>query len=106
MNKISRNHIIEYIKENGIFSPKQYGFISGPSIVLKINEVLDIWNLGLHNVNYTDTIDMDFQKVFDILPQKRLKSKLDSFNIRNIILNWTEALLTDRKIENKKLMRM
>ena len=40
---------------------------------------------------------MDFQKNFDMVPHKRLINKLDSYHIRNELLNWIEAFLTDRK---------
>ena len=35
------------MKENGLFSPKQYGFISGHSTVLPRIKVLGNWTLGL-----------------------------------------------------------
>ena len=56
MERIFRNHIIEYMKENGLFSPKQYGFISGRSTVLQLIKVIDNWTLGLDNGNYTEII--------------------------------------------------
>ena len=37
-------------------------------------------------------IYMDFQKAFD-----RLISKLKSFNIRNELINWIEAFITNRR---------
>ena len=47
--------------------------------------------------NYTGVIYMDFQKAFDTMPHKRLISKLTSFNIRNKLINWIEAFITDDK---------
>ena len=38
-----------------------------------------------------------FQKAFDTVPHKKLINKLDSYNIRNELINWMEAFLTDRK---------
>ena len=64
MERIIRNHIIEYMKENGLFSQTQYGFISGRSTVLQLIKVLDDWTLGLDNGNYTDVIYMVFPKSF------------------------------------------
>ena len=46
--------------------------------------------------NYTDGIYTDFQKAFDTVPHKRLISKLKSFNIKNDLINWIEALITNR----------
>ena len=37
------------------------------------------------------------KKLFDTVPHKRLINKLDSYNISNELLNWIEAILTDRK---------
>ena len=85
------------MKENGLFSQKQYGFITGCSTVLQLINVLDNWTLGLDNGNYTDVIYEDFQKAFGMVPHKMLINKLDSYNIRNEIINLIEAFLTDRK---------
>ena len=97
MERVIRNHITEYVKENGPFIPKQYGFISGCSTVLQHIKVLDNWTMGLDDGNYTDVIYMDFQTAFDTVPHKRLINKLDSYNIWKEIINWIEAFLTDRK---------
>ena len=97
MERIIINHMFEYMKENCLFSQKQYGFITGRSTVLQLINVLDNWTLGLDNGNYTDVIYMDFQKAFDTVPHKRLINKLDSYNISNELINWIETFLTDRK---------
>ena len=70
MERIIRNHIFEHMKENFLFSQKQYGFITGRSTVLQLINVLENWTLGFDNGNYTDVIYMDFQKAFDMVPSK------------------------------------
>ena len=40
---------------------------------------------------------MDFQKAFHTVPHMRLISKLKSFNIRNDLINWIEAFITNRR---------
>ena len=40
--KIKRNRITSYMKENGMFSPKHYGFIYGRSTVLQLIIILDM----------------------------------------------------------------
>ena len=40
---------------------------------------------------------MDFQKAFDTVPHKRQINKLDSFKIKEEIINWFEAFLTGKK---------
>ena len=84
------------MKVNGLFSQKQYGFISGRSTVLQLIKILDEWTSEMDKGNYTDVIYMDFQKAFDTVPHTRLISKLKSFNIRNDLVNWIEAFITNR----------
>ena len=63
------------MKDNGLFSQKQYGFISGRSTFLQLIKILDEWTSEMDKGNYTDVIYMDFQKAFDTVPHKRLISK-------------------------------
>ena len=39
---------------------------------------------------------MDFSKVFDVVPHRRLLGKLNLYGINGPILRWIEAFLTDR----------
>ena len=39
---------------------------------------------------------MDFSKAFDVVPHKRLLSKLYFYGIRGCTLNWIDAFLSDR----------
>ena len=43
MENIVRNHITSYRKENGLFSSKQYSFISGRSTLLQLITKLETW---------------------------------------------------------------
>ena len=83
------------MKENGLFSQKQYGFKC--STVLQLINVLGNWTLRVDSGNYTDVIYEDFKKAFGMVPHKRLINKLDSYNIRNKIINLIEAFITDRE---------
>ena len=53
--------------------------------------------MDLDKVNYTVVIYMDFQKAFDTVPHTRIISILKSFNIRNDLVNWIEAFITNRR---------
>ena len=43
METLIREHLIDHLKANNLFSNKQYGFISGRSTSLQLLSVLDIW---------------------------------------------------------------
>ena len=43
LESIIRDHIITHMTENNLFSPRQFGFISGRSTTLQLLHVLNIW---------------------------------------------------------------
>ena len=67
-----REHIIKYMQVKKLFSPNQYGFITGRSAVLQLPTVLDKWSEALDVVLSVDCIYMEFQKAFDTVPHWRL----------------------------------
>ncbi|VDI66754.1 Hypothetical predicted protein, partial [Mytilus galloprovincialis] len=86
MEKIIREHIISYMKENKLFSNKQYGFISGRSTSLQLLEVIDKWTEAIDNGYEIDCIYTDFMKAFDTVPHRRLVKKIENFGITNPFL--------------------
>ena len=69
---------MKYMQVNKLFSPNQYGFITGRSTVLQLLTVLDKWSEALDIGLSVDCIYMDFQKAFDTVPHRRLIGKLKS----------------------------
>ena len=51
--KIKINRITSYMKENGMFSPKHYGFIYGRSTVLQLIIILDTWTYEIDRGHHT-----------------------------------------------------
>ena len=96
METLVRNHIIEYMKKNKLFSAKQYGFISGRSTSLQLLAVLDMWTEAMDLGYAIDAIYMDFRKAFDLVPHNRLLGKLDSYGISNEITSWIKSFLIGR----------
>ena len=64
------------MRENNLFSDKQFGFITGRSTVLQMLTVLDIWTEILDQGGELDVIYCDFMKAFDKVPHKRLLLKI------------------------------
>ena len=97
METLVRNHIVKHMRANKIFSPKQYGFISGRSTTLQLLAVLDQWTEALDQGMAVDVIYMDFQKAFDTVPHQRLLGKLKSYGISDPIVNWVSSFLVGRQ---------
>nr|XP_047129365.1 uncharacterized protein LOC124809347 [Hydra vulgaris] len=82
-------------------NPANYRPISLTSIPCKILEsILETQNIlldAIENGWCVDVLYTDFSKAFDKVPHMRLMSKLISYGIVGVILNWIEAYLHDRK---------
>ena len=99
LESIFRDHIIDHMKENNLFSDKQFGFISGRSTMLQLLKVLDIWTEILDQGGTIDSIYRDFMKAFDKVPHKRLIYKIERYGISGNILGWIEDFLSNRTQE-------
>ena len=96
METLIRDHMVDHMKLNNLFSQKQYGFISGRSTTLQLLTVLDIWTEAIENNYGIDIIYMDFRKAFDVVPHRRLLGKLQSYGISDELCTWTNSFLSNR----------
>ena len=97
MESLIREEIICDTKKNKSFSNKQFGFISGRSTVLQLIKVLHSWTEAIDGGMAVDVVYLDFMKVFDRVPHKRLLEKVTSYNIGEKALKWIQSFLTDRR---------
>ncbi len=80
LESILRQNIVEHMKDNKLFSKKQYGFISGRSTVLQLLTVVDKWTETLDKVGAVDVAYYDFMKAFHKVGHKRLVHTLKTYN--------------------------
>ena len=85
------------MKENKLFSKKQFGFIGGRSTTLQLLKVLDDWINILDEGGSIDVVYFDFMKAFDKVPHGRLIMKLKSYGIDGEPLSWIQAFLSNRR---------
>ena len=85
------------MKNNKLFSDKQYGFISGRSTSLQLLTVLEEWTDALDNGLTVDCIYMDYRKAFDTFPHNRLLGKLESYGFNDQLLGWIRSFLKGRR---------
>ncbi len=97
MEKLVRNQIVDHMKENKLFSKKQFGFIAGRSTTLQLLKVMDEWTEILDAGGTLDAVYMDFMKAFDKVPHRRLIQKMKSYGISERITNWVRDFLSNRK---------
>ena len=85
------------MRDNGLISRKQFGFLTGRSIVLQLLKVMDRWAEILDRGGCVDVKDCVFMKAFDTAPHRRLKNVLEYYGIVDPILSWINDFLTDRR---------
>ena len=62
MEGIVRDHIMDYMSRNNLFSNKQYGFLRGRSTTTQLLQVLDEWTEAIEHGYSVDCVHMDFSK--------------------------------------------
>lgn len=97
MEKLIRDHIVEHMRRNNLFTKFQYGFLSGRSVTLQLLYAMDKWTEALDNGEEVDCIYTDFMKAFDRVPHQRLIGKMKSYGISDSICKWVEVFLCNRK---------
>ena len=97
MEKLVRNHIVEHMMVNNLFSARQYGFLAKRSTTLQLLKALEDWTEALEQGKEMDVIYTDFQKAFDKVPHERLLKKMEAYGISKEIINWTRVFITKRR---------
>ena len=61
------------------------------------NFILFHISLSLSKGDPVDVVMLDFAKVFDTVPHKRLILKLEAYGITGLAVKWVKAFLTNRR---------
>ena len=95
MEQCVKDHIVNYMIRNKLFSTQQFGFIKGRPMVLQLLNVIDSWTKALDRGESVD-VYFDFMKSFDTVPHKRLIGKLKTYGTEYYTLRWIQAFLSNR----------
>ena len=96
IESIVRDKIMDHMKNNNLFSNKQFGFLDGRSTVLQLLTVLDKWTKIIDEGGKIDCVYFDFKKAFDKVPHQRLIYKAEQYGIKGEIINWIKSFLNSR----------
>ena len=89
--------MMDFLIKHKLINPSQHGFLKVKScltICLCFLEYITKW---VDDGSPVDVIILDFQKAFDKVPHQRLIRKLKPHGMGNMIINWIEQWLTDRR---------
>ena len=94
--KIMKKFLIEFIEDNNILSPNQYGFQRGKNTLdALIHFTKNLYN-QLDRSNHVLSIFVDFCKAFDTVPHDVLLKKLEFYGIRGTLNSWFQDYLNNR----------
>jgi hypothetical protein len=96
LESIIRDKLVKHMKDNNLFSDRQYGFIKGRSTVSQLLKIMDKWTDYLENGGQIDAIYTDLEKAFDKVPHRNLLNKLRWYKIDNNVIDWIGSFLTNR----------
>ena len=101
LKHITVSNINKHLIFESILADRQHGFRSQRScetqMVQFFHDLVSNLDLALNrNHRQTDVIIMDFAKVFDKVPHRRLLYKLDYYGIRESTHKWITSWLSER----------
>ena len=92
LKTLIRDHMVEFLVKHKLINTSQHGFLKARSCLTNLLFFEEITKWVDDDVVY-----LDFQKVFDKVPNQRLLLKLKAHSIGNEVINWIEKWLTHRK---------
>ena len=95
MEHIMLSHIVKHMAKNNIIINEQHGSRNKLSTITQLINTTTDWADTLNNKDQTDIIFFDFNKAFDKISHRFILSKLQYYGIRNHILIWIGAFISN-----------
>ena len=96
MESIVKEYSMSYLTTNNLLSKYQYGFMKNRFTPTQLLSFLDNCIEPIATGGVVDVIYFDFAKAFDSVPRARLKAKLKTYGIKDILSNWISNFLSER----------
>ena len=87
------SNIMAHLDEHELLLDRQHTFRKWHSCETHLTTVINDWAKILDKKGQVDTFILDFEKAFYTPPHELLQSKLFSYGIGGITLNWMNAFL-------------
>ena len=97
LERLIKDHMVEFLVKHKLLNSSQHGFLKARSCLTNMLCFLEEITKWIDVGSPVDIIYLDFQKAFDKVPHQRLLLKLKAHGIGDIITDWIEQWLTDRR---------
>ena len=95
--KLVFNQLNQYMKENGLFTSDQSGFLCLHSTLTCLLKMSDDWYNGLDLGKLVGLVFIDLKKAFDTVDHDILCKKLELYGVQQRELSWFRSYLSNRK---------
>ncbi|KAL8610848.1 hypothetical protein ACOMHN_056703 [Nucella lapillus] len=97
IERMARERVMDHLQRNQLISEEQHGFVPGRSTITQLLEVMDTWTSIIDEGGSVDVVYMDYQKVFDSVPHRRLLGKVRAHGVEWKVLGWIQDFLKERR---------
>ena len=101
MERIIAKQIYVHLLENNLLSSAQHGFVKGRSTCTNLFDAVNDWTLTVQNKKAVTIAYIDFSRAFDTVSHNKLFSRLYSYGIRGLVLEWIKQFFRDRTHQTK-----
>ena len=98
LERIITDEIYNYLEENNLFSPHQFGFRKGSTVDDQLLLAYNDFSKWYKDGSIVDLVLFDFRKAFDVVPHSILLKKLRLIGIGGRLLDWIGDFLNGREM--------
>jgi len=96
MERVITLDISAFLKESGLISKEQHGFVKSRCTSTNLLESLNDWTLHFRSNSATDIIFIDYSKAFEKVTHSKLIRKLEGYGISGTLLIFLQNFLVNR----------
>lgn len=96
MERVIVADLLLYLRQHGVISRQQHGFLAGRSTSSNLLETINDWTLAVNDKKSVTAAYVDFAKAFDTVCQNKLLLKLQAYGIAGPLFNWIQSFLSNR----------
>ena len=99
MEKEVHHQFMSFLEEEKLISPFQFGFRKGKSTELAAISLIDDIRQQVDSGHLVGACFLDLSKAFDTISHNKLISKLESYGVNDLELDWFKNYLFNRRIQ-------
>ena len=99
LERIIVSKLYDYLYDNDLISPQQFGFRAGLSVCDQLLYAYDYISLHVDSGCAVDVLYFDYSKAFDVINHGILLNKLADIGVTNPLLGWLRDFLLGRRMK-------